>query len=83
MFIPFSIEEWWEVENTFVFTHEELREISTPRYSMAAFKNNACLLLHHGHYEKYSQYMELWDDPEYKIEIDLHKNPEKYHLVAK
>lgn len=78
VFIPFSIEEWWEVENTFVFTHEELREISNPRYIMAKFKNNACLLLYHGYYENYTKYMESWDDPEYQIEIDLHKNPEKY-----
>ena len=45
---------------------------------MAAFINNACLLLYHGHYENYTKYMESWDDPEYEIEIDLHKYPEKY-----
>ena len=78
VFILFSIEEWWEVENTFVFTHEELQEISNPRYSMAAFKSNACLLLYHGNYENYAKYMESLDAPEYQIEIDLHKNPEKY-----
>ena len=63
VFISFSIEEWGEVENTFVFAHKEVREISNPRYSMAEVKNNACLLLYHGNYENYSKYMESLDAP--------------------
>ena len=78
VFITFSPEKWWKVENIFVFTLEELKEISVPRYNSAAHKNNACLLFYHGHYANYSEYLSELKSPEYRVEIDLHKYPENF-----
>lgn len=79
VFITYDKNKWWKVDKIFVFTRDELTEIVKPRYELAAFKNNACLLLYHGNYENYSAYVNVWEETEYDIEIRLNKSPEKYH----
>jgi len=69
----------YQLSEPYIFELNDLIEVANPRLHIPRFpKTNPCLLLWceniHNYYTKMREYKEeKWD-----IEIDLHKNPEKY-----
>jgi len=65
----------------FIFSSEDLKEVKESKRNIAGFpKTNPCLLLRYRNYEEYEKYFEKIGRKQdmLKIEIDLHKYPEKY-----
>lgn len=68
----------YTIKEAMIFSREELLEVAEkPRPSFAAHPTtNPCLLLRYNNIEDYLQKVEA--EKRLDIEVDLHKNPEKY-----
>lgn len=68
----------FRIKEAMIFSREELVEVAIkPRSNFARYPStNPCLLLRYNSLEDYMQKVET--DKRLDIEVDLHKNPEKY-----
>lgn len=79
VFLTFSGEREGKVQNTFVFTRDELEEVTKPRKGIAShIDTNPCLLLLAPSIKEYKKYMQAHKAQKLHIEYDLNKNPRKY-----
>lgn len=68
-----------DVDKTFIFRREELKEVGKPRISIAGFPDtNPCLLLFYKRYRDYLSFAKAYPKDRFQIEDDLNKNPRKY-----
>lgn len=77
VFVTFDESDESKVNEIFIFTREELKEVAKRREEIAAHPDtNSCLLLRCRNFREYEEYMKKHES--LKIEIDLNKYPEKY-----
>lgn len=79
VFITFDESDESKVNEIFIFTKEELREVAKRKRCGARFpKTNPCLLLRCQSFKEYEEHMNEKGYEKLKIECDLNKNPQKY-----
>ncbi|MFZ3058298.1 MAG: hypothetical protein WA102_01050 [Candidatus Methanoperedens sp.] len=81
VFVTFDEFDESKVNEIFIFTRKELKEIAEhTRKDFAAHpKTNPCLLLRCRNFKAYEEYMDSESQRKLKIEISLNKHPKKYN----
>jgi hypothetical protein len=79
VFVTFDKDEEGKVNEFYVFTRDELKEVSRHRKGVARYEEtNPCLLLRAPNFKEYSKYMRANKLKMFKIEEEFNRNPKKY-----
>ena len=79
VFVVFDKAVEGRVKATFIFTRDELREVTKPRKGIAKhLDTNPCVLLLAPSIQEYKKYMQDYKSQKLHIEYELNKNPRKY-----
>ena len=80
VFVVFGKSNRERVKHLFVFTRNELLEVTKKRKNVAAFQDsNPCLLLYAPSLKKYDAYIKEEKTTSFKIERALNRNPKRFH----
>ncbi len=78
IFVTFSKSEEGKIEEIFIFTREELKEVANISRNVARFQStNSCLLLRCRIFAEYKDWMK--NHKQLKIEEELNEHPEKFN----